>query len=155
MNGSLSSSKRTKHIKARYYFIKDRIEEGEVDMQYCPTKEMWSNVLNKPKTAPRLERIALSLWMFHWGTTVMSSNWILKPNLLRKDKSLETTEIRRSRVPSRSVLGNITNKGILRNGKNSNNGGNAVTWSEVAHGQMADGFDWSDWITSAWIFTQE
>ena len=36
VNGSLSSSKRTKHIKARYYFIKDKIEEGEVDVRYCP-----------------------------------------------------------------------------------------------------------------------
>ena len=41
--------KRTKHIKARYYFIKDKIEEGEVDVRYCPTTEMWSDVLNKPK----------------------------------------------------------------------------------------------------------
>ena len=48
INGSLSSSKRTKHIKARYYFIKDKIEEGEVDDRYCPTTEIWSNVVNKP-----------------------------------------------------------------------------------------------------------
>ena len=45
----MSSSKRTKHIKARYYFIKDKVEEGEVEVQYCPTDKMWSDVLNKPK----------------------------------------------------------------------------------------------------------
>ena len=33
-NGSLSSGKTTKHIHARYYFVKDKIEEGEVDLQY-------------------------------------------------------------------------------------------------------------------------
>ncbi len=49
MNGSLSSLKQTKHIKARYYFIKDKIEEGEVNVRYCPTTEMWSDILNKPK----------------------------------------------------------------------------------------------------------
>ena len=49
VNKSLSSSKRTKHIKARYYFIKEKIEEGEVDVRYCPTTEMWSDVINKPK----------------------------------------------------------------------------------------------------------
>ena len=40
VNESMSSSKLTKHIKARYYFIKDKIEEGEVEVQYCPTKDI-------------------------------------------------------------------------------------------------------------------
>ena len=50
INGQLSSSKRTKHIKARYYFIKDKIHEGEVEVRHCPTEKMWSDILNKPKT---------------------------------------------------------------------------------------------------------
>ena len=49
MNGSLSSSKRTKHIKARYCFIKDNIDEGKIDLRYCPTVEMTADILNKPK----------------------------------------------------------------------------------------------------------
>jgi hypothetical protein len=48
-NGKASSSKRTKHIKVRYFFIKDCIDRGEVEMEHCPTKEMWSDVLTKPK----------------------------------------------------------------------------------------------------------
>ena len=48
MNSAFLSSNRTKHIKARYYFIKGKIEEGEVEIRYCPTEKMWSNVLNKP-----------------------------------------------------------------------------------------------------------
>ena len=48
-NGQFSSTKRTKHIKARYFFTKDIIDEGEVEVQYCPTEEMWADVLNKPK----------------------------------------------------------------------------------------------------------
>ena len=44
-----SSLKQIKHIKARYHFIKDKIKEGEMDIQYCPMKEMLSNVSNKPK----------------------------------------------------------------------------------------------------------
>ena len=39
------------------------------------------------------------------------------------------------------MLGDITNKEILRNGKNPDNGGNTVTWSEVARGQIAGGFN--------------
>ena len=49
MNGALSSSSRTKHIHARYFFITDRIEMGELEVVYCPTEEMLADVLNKPK----------------------------------------------------------------------------------------------------------
>ena len=57
-NGALSSSKRTKHIHARYFFIKDKIESGEVEVEYCPTEMMWADVLNKPKQGKgfRLDR---------------------------------------------------------------------------------------------------
>jgi hypothetical protein len=36
-NGRISSSKRTKHIKAKYFLIKDYYESGEIDLRYCPT----------------------------------------------------------------------------------------------------------------------
>ena len=37
---NLLSSKQTKHINNRYYFIKDVIEHNEVKIEYKPTKEM-------------------------------------------------------------------------------------------------------------------
>ena len=36
-NGKMSSSKRTKHIKAKYFFITDKIEQGEVKIEHLPT----------------------------------------------------------------------------------------------------------------------
>lgn len=39
-NGKASSSKRTRHINIRYYFVTDRINNGEIEVTYCPTKEM-------------------------------------------------------------------------------------------------------------------
>ena len=47
-NRKASSSKRTKHIKVRYFFIKDVIERGEAELEHCPTKQMWVDVLTKP-----------------------------------------------------------------------------------------------------------
>ncbi len=47
-NGSISSLKRTKHIKAKYFLIKDYYDAGEVDLRYCPTGCMWANVLTEP-----------------------------------------------------------------------------------------------------------
>ena len=47
-NGHASRSKRTKHIKARYFFTKHYYDSGEIDLRYCPTKQMWADVLTKP-----------------------------------------------------------------------------------------------------------
>ena len=44
----MSSSKRTTHIKAKYFLIKDNYNTGEVDLRYCPTGEMWADILMKP-----------------------------------------------------------------------------------------------------------
>ena len=47
-NGILLSSKQTKHISVRYYFIKDNIERGEINCIYCPTGEMIGDFFTKP-----------------------------------------------------------------------------------------------------------
>ena len=47
-NGSFSSSKKTKHIKAKFFFIKDRIEDGEIKVVDCPTESMWADIMTKP-----------------------------------------------------------------------------------------------------------
>jgi hypothetical protein len=48
-NGRASSSKRTKHINVRYFFVKDRIDKGEIRLQHCPTEEMWADMNTKPR----------------------------------------------------------------------------------------------------------
>jgi hypothetical protein len=47
-NGRLLSTKRTKHIKAKYFLIKDYYDAGEVDLRCCPTGCMWADVRTKP-----------------------------------------------------------------------------------------------------------
>ena len=47
-NGQISSSKRTKHIKVKYFLIRDYYDSGEIDVKFCPTDEMWADVLTKP-----------------------------------------------------------------------------------------------------------
>ena len=49
INGSLSSSKHTRHIKAGYFSIKDKVDTGEIVIEHCPTEMMWADVLNNPK----------------------------------------------------------------------------------------------------------
>jgi hypothetical protein len=47
-NGRLSSSKRTKHIEARYFFIKDCQDRGKLTVQFCPTENMVADFFSKP-----------------------------------------------------------------------------------------------------------
>ena len=47
-NGMTSISKHTKHIMARYYFIKDRISVGEIVVKHCPTREMLADYFTNP-----------------------------------------------------------------------------------------------------------
>ncbi len=46
--GKMSSRKKTKHIKVKFFFIKDRIEDGEIRVLDCPAKEMWVDIMTKP-----------------------------------------------------------------------------------------------------------
>ena len=47
-NGKLSSGKRTKHINIRYFFIQDRVKNGEITLKYCPTDQMLADYFTKP-----------------------------------------------------------------------------------------------------------
>ena len=47
-NGSLSSSQKTRHINVRYFFIKDKVDNGDIEIVYCPTGEMLADYFTKP-----------------------------------------------------------------------------------------------------------
>jgi hypothetical protein len=47
-NGKASSSKRTKHINIRYFFITDRVNKGELSVHWCPTLDMVGDYATKP-----------------------------------------------------------------------------------------------------------
>jgi hypothetical protein len=39
---------RSKHIEIKYYFIRDKVQEGEVKLQCIPTDEQTTDILTKP-----------------------------------------------------------------------------------------------------------
>ena len=47
-NGKASSSKRTRHISIRYFFVTDRIAKGELTIEWCPTANMIADFMTKP-----------------------------------------------------------------------------------------------------------
>ena len=38
---------RTKHIDIQYHFIREKVEEAAVRMEFCPTQKMVADVLTK------------------------------------------------------------------------------------------------------------
>eukprot|EP00804_Cyclotella_cryptica_P023105 CCRYP_000347-RE/>CCRYP_000347-RE protein AED:0.29 eAED:0.21 QI:0/-1/0/1/-1/0/1/0/371 len=48
-NGKWSSGKRTKHIKAKYFFVTDKVADGDVVIKHTPTETMWADMNTKPK----------------------------------------------------------------------------------------------------------
>ena len=47
-NGKFSSLRKTKNIKEKFLFIKDKVNNKEVKIVDCPAGVMWANVLTKP-----------------------------------------------------------------------------------------------------------
>jgi hypothetical protein len=47
-NGKASSSKHTKHVNIRYFFITNRVDKGDVSLVWCPTGDMIGGFMTKP-----------------------------------------------------------------------------------------------------------
>jgi hypothetical protein len=47
-NGKKSSTKRTRALNIRYFFVTDQVEKGNLTIEYCPTDEMLADFMTKP-----------------------------------------------------------------------------------------------------------
>ena len=56
-----SLSDRTKHIKLRYFFVKQYIDTGEFEVVYCPTDRLVADILTKPLQGETFRRLRDSL----------------------------------------------------------------------------------------------
>jgi hypothetical protein len=52
-----SNSDRTKHIKIRYFFVKQYLDSGEFEMVHCPTDLMIADILTKPLQGEAFKRL--------------------------------------------------------------------------------------------------
>ena len=46
-NGRNSCTGNSRHIDIRFFFVKDRIDKGEMKLEYCPTYEMLADFFTK------------------------------------------------------------------------------------------------------------
>ena len=50
---------RAKHIGIKYHFIREQVEKGIVELQYCPTEEMVADMLTKGLSRGRFIKLRL------------------------------------------------------------------------------------------------
>ena len=52
---------RTKRIDIRHHFVRDCVDSGLIQLQYCPSKQMVADILTKPLTQVRFEELRAKL----------------------------------------------------------------------------------------------
>jgi hypothetical protein len=52
-----SNSDRTRHIKIRYFFLKQYLDSGELQLVYCPTDKMIADILTKSVQGELFEKL--------------------------------------------------------------------------------------------------
>ena len=57
------SHARTKHIDIRYHYVREALQEGTIDLCYCPTEEMVADLLTKPLSKGKFEKLRLAMGM--------------------------------------------------------------------------------------------
>jgi hypothetical protein len=55
-NGQRSSSKRTRALNIRYFFLADQVAKGNLEIQYMPTEAMWGDYMTKPLQGKLFQR---------------------------------------------------------------------------------------------------
>jgi hypothetical protein len=61
-----SASERTRHVAIRFFWVKDRVDNGDLEIVYMPTKDMIADVLTKPLQGEAFKRLRNMLlnWNF-------------------------------------------------------------------------------------------
>ena len=52
---------RTKHIDVQHHFIREKLESGEISLEYCPTEDMVADVLTKALAKDRHQRLTKAM----------------------------------------------------------------------------------------------
>jgi hypothetical protein len=60
-NGKKSSSKRTRALNIRYFFLTDQIAKGNLIVEYCPTTEMIADYFSKPLQGKLFQKFRRSI----------------------------------------------------------------------------------------------
>ena len=81
-NGTESSSKRTRHINIRYYFIKDNVDKQHVQIMYCPTDDMLGDYPSKPLQGKKFRKQRKALMNLQEEQDNNQQSWLCNRSVL-------------------------------------------------------------------------
>ncbi|MCO5591925.1 hypothetical protein L7F22_045918 [Adiantum nelumboides] len=61
MAGQSGPSKQVKHVDIKFHFVKEQLEKGTIQLDYCPTTEMKADILTKPLLRERIVKLREAL----------------------------------------------------------------------------------------------
>ena len=67
------TSDRTRHIHVRYFFVKDRVESGEIEIRHMDTDNMTADFLSKPLVGAKFQKLKQKLLNWYYWITVFQS----------------------------------------------------------------------------------
>ena len=64
-NGRSSAGKRSRHLDIRYFFITDQVNQGNMEIQYCPTDLMTADYMTKPLHGKKFMKFKKEIMNLH------------------------------------------------------------------------------------------
>ena len=61
INKGHSTSQRTRHVNIKYFYLKDRIDNKEIQVEYLESEKMIADILTKPLQGTLFERLRKAL----------------------------------------------------------------------------------------------
>ena len=121
-NGKDLSSKQTKHVNIRYFFITDRIAKGEVRVEWCPTQEMVGDCMTKPLQGVLFQKFYDMIMGIHPAESTNTAK-LKKPGLMpsKSKEQHHRSVLEQMAKPAKFINGHATipTKKGLRVGKHN------------------------------------
>ena len=90
-NVKASSGKWTRHINIQYFFITDRVNMKDIEIDWCPTKEMVADFMTKPLQGSHFRRLR---------DLIMGMSSIKKAKIPSKGMS----SVKKAKIPRKSTV---------------------------------------------------
>jgi hypothetical protein len=76
INGKRSSTKNTRHMEIRYFFVTDNIRRGKLSTKHCPTNSMLGDYFTKPQQGTRMRHSRIDLMNLRKDPTLISQECV-------------------------------------------------------------------------------
>eukprot|EP00980_Cylindrotheca_fusiformis_P018032 scaffold5767_cov92-Cylindrotheca_fusiformis.AAC.4 len=129
-NGRQSAGQKSRHINIRYFFIKDRIDSGEINLVlYCPTGEMLGDFFSKPQHGSLFRRFRDVIMEIAHHEEIRVTK---APNQERVgDRDLEAEVSTYLRANNKNVASDVASETVVTVPKQTKP---RVTWATIVHG---------------------